>query len=104
MKKNLHITPIHPYIGRRPGQNYIDSWSMEPLPAAMPASLTPKDVAVAFYDDRIETIPFDRSTDPVMMFGNFFPINLKYLAEIDKRANFPLGDPSWRGQIISAEV
>jgi len=32
---------------------------MEPLPAAVIAALTPKDVEVAYYDDRMEAIPFD---------------------------------------------
>jgi radical SAM superfamily enzyme YgiQ (UPF0313 family) len=38
---------------------------MEPLPAATLAGLTPKDVEVRFYDDRMETIPFDQPTDLV---------------------------------------
>jgi radical SAM superfamily enzyme YgiQ (UPF0313 family) len=38
---------------------------MEPLPAATLAGLTPKDIEVRFYDDRMEPIPFDESTDLV---------------------------------------
>ena len=38
---------------------------MEPLPAATLAGLTPKDVTVRFYDDRMEEIPFDETTDLV---------------------------------------
>jgi radical SAM superfamily enzyme YgiQ (UPF0313 family) len=38
---------------------------MEPLPPATIAGLTPKDVAVKFYDDRMESIPFDEPTDLV---------------------------------------
>jgi radical SAM superfamily enzyme YgiQ (UPF0313 family) len=58
-------TIIHPCIGRRPGQKYIRTWQMEPLPAATLAGLTPKDVAVRFYDDRMELIPYDEPTDLV---------------------------------------
>lgn len=38
---------------------------MEPLPPAVIATLTPKDVKVRFYDDRMEQIPFDEATDLV---------------------------------------
>src|SRR6188768_132854 len=61
----MRLTIIHPCIGRRPGQSYIRTWQMEPLPAATLAGLTPKDVEVRFYDDRMETIPFEEPTDLV---------------------------------------
>ena len=61
----MRLTIIHPCIGRKPGQPYIGTWQMEPLPAAVIAGLTPDDVAVRFYDDRMETIPFDEPTDLV---------------------------------------
>jgi radical SAM superfamily enzyme YgiQ (UPF0313 family) len=40
---------------------------MEPLPAATLAGLTPKDVEVRFYDDRMEEVPFDEPTDLVAL-------------------------------------
>lgn len=61
----MHLTIIHPAIGRREGQRYIRSWQMEPLPAALIAGLTPADVEIRFYDDRMERIPFDEPTDLV---------------------------------------
>jgi radical SAM superfamily enzyme YgiQ (UPF0313 family) len=61
----MRLTLIHPCIGRRPGQRYIRSWQMEPLPPATIAGLTPADVDVRFYDDRMERIPFDEPTDLV---------------------------------------
>ena len=61
----MRLTIIHPCIGRKPGQPYIGTWQMEPLPAAVIAGLTPDDVDVRFYDDRMETIPFDEPTDLV---------------------------------------
>lgn len=63
--KRFHVTIIHPCVGRNPGQKYIRTWQMEPLPAATLAGLTPPDVDVAFYDDRMEVIPFNASTDLV---------------------------------------
>ena len=61
----FRLTLVHPCIGRRVGQKYIRSWQMEPLPPAVIAGLTPQDVLVRFYDDRMETIPFDEPTDLV---------------------------------------
>ena len=61
----MKLTIIHPCIGRRPGQKYIRTWQMEPLPAATLAGLTPADVQIAFYDDRMENIPFDEPADLV---------------------------------------
>lgn len=61
----MKLTIIHPCIGRRSGQKYIRTWQMEALPAATLAGLTPKDVAIRFYDDRMEEIPFGEATDLV---------------------------------------
>ena len=61
----MRLTIIHPCVGRKPGQKYIRTWQMEPLPAATVAGLTPRDVDVKFYDDRMELIPFDVKTDLV---------------------------------------
>ena len=64
----MRITFVHPCIGRRAGdRRYIRSWQMEPLAPALLASLTPPDVEVRFYDDRVETIPYDEPTDLVAL-------------------------------------
>lgn len=61
----MRLTLIHPAIGHRAGEKYIRSWQMEPLPIATLAGLTPPDVELRFYDDRMERIPFDEPTDAV---------------------------------------
>ncbi len=61
----MKLTIVHPCIGRKPGQKYIRTWQMEALPAATLAGLTPDDVEIRFYDDRMEPIPFDEQTDLV---------------------------------------
>ena len=61
----MKLTLIHPCIGRRIDQPYIRLWQMEPLPPAVIAGLTPRDVEIKFYDDRMERIPFDEPTDLV---------------------------------------
>jgi len=63
--KRLRLTIVHPCVGRIPGQEYIRTWQMEPLPAATLAGLTPSGVEVRFYDDRLEQIPYDEATDLV---------------------------------------
>jgi len=51
----------------RGDRGYIRSWQMEPLAPAVLAGLTPRDVEVRFYDDRLEPIPFDEPTDLVAL-------------------------------------
>jgi len=64
----VKLTLIHPAIGRFAGdRRYIRSWQMEPLPTAVVAALTPRDVEVVFHDDRVEEIPFDAPTDLVAL-------------------------------------
>jgi radical SAM superfamily enzyme YgiQ (UPF0313 family) len=47
------------------GQKYLKGWQMEPLSQAVLAGLTSPEVEIAFYDDRLESIPYDTSTDLV---------------------------------------
>lgn len=61
----MRLTLVHPAIGRKPGTRYMRSWQMEPLPIAALAGLTPPDVDIAFYDDRLEAIDYDRPADLV---------------------------------------
>ena len=68
MKSDFHVTIIHPCVGRRRGmKGYLRTWQMEPLPAAMLAALLPRDVKRSFFDDRMESIDFDRPTDLVLL-------------------------------------
>jgi radical SAM superfamily enzyme YgiQ (UPF0313 family) len=61
----MKVTLIHPRVGNYPGKKYLRAWQMEPLPLAQIAALTPMDVEVVFWDDRMEDIPFDKPTDLV---------------------------------------
>jgi len=62
----VRLTLIHPCIGRHAGDTrYIRSWQMEPLAPAVLAGLTPADVEIRFYDDRLERIPYEQPTDLV---------------------------------------
>lgn len=61
----MKITFIKPNIGRREHSLYIDHGRMEPLMLAVLAGLTPPDVDVELYDDRMEAVPYDEPTDLV---------------------------------------
>lgn len=63
--KPLKLTLIKPTIGRREHSLYVDEGRMEPLMLGVLAGLTPSDVEVVLYDDRMEAIPFDEATNLV---------------------------------------
>ena len=47
--------------------NYIRTWQMEPIGVAQAAALTPSDITIKFYDDRVEDIDYDVETDYVVI-------------------------------------
>jgi radical SAM superfamily enzyme YgiQ (UPF0313 family) len=59
----VKITFIKPNIGRREHSLYVDEGRMEPLMLGVLAGMTPPDVDVAMYDDRMERVPYDEPTD-----------------------------------------
>src|SRR5690242_10326462 len=61
----MRVTLIYPSVGRKDSKPYVRAWQMQPLSMALLASLTPPEVDVRFYDDRMESIPFDEPTDLV---------------------------------------
>src|SRR4029079_2072896 len=63
----MRITLIYPSVGRKEHEPYVRAWQMQPLSMALLAGLTPPEVEVHFYDDRMEEIPFDEPTDLVAM-------------------------------------
>jgi len=61
----MKVTLIKPNIGRMESGPYVDEGRMEPLNLGVLAALTPPDVEVVMYDDRMETVPYDEPTDLV---------------------------------------
>lgn len=82
----MRLTLVHPAIGRRPGTRYMRTWQMEPLPIAALAGLTPHDVEIAFYDDRMEAIDFDRPADLVAIPIETYTAKRAYQIASDFRA------------------
>ena len=61
----MKLTLIKPAIGSHGRNRYVDGGRMEPLMLGVLAGLTPPDVEVVLYDDRMEPIPYDETTDLV---------------------------------------
>ena len=61
----MKITFILPAIGKKPGKKYIGTWKMEPLTIATLKALTPAGIETELFDDRIELIDYNTSTDLV---------------------------------------
>ncbi|EEF61885.1 B12-binding domain-containing radical SAM protein [Pedosphaera parvula] len=101
----MRLTIVHPCIGRRPGQSYIRTWQMEPLPAATLAGLTPKDVEIRFYDDRMESIPYDEPTDLVALSVETYTAKRAYqIATEYRRRKVPVVMGGFHASLCPEEV
>lgn len=74
----MRVTLIKPNIGRREHSLYVDEGRMEPLMLGILAALTPPDVDVVLYDDRMEAIPYDVATDLVAITVETFTARRAY--------------------------
>ena len=59
----MKMTLVYPSVGRKAGMPYVRAWQMQPLSMALLASLTPPDIEITFFDDRMEEIEFDTPAD-----------------------------------------
>jgi radical SAM superfamily enzyme YgiQ (UPF0313 family) len=102
----LRLTLVHPCIGRRAGdRSYIRTWQMEPLPPALIAGLTPSDVEVRFYDDRMELIPFDEPTDLVALSVETYTARRAYqIASEFRRRGVPVVMGGFHASLCPDEV
>lgn len=74
----MRLTLIYPSVGKKKAGEYIKSWQMEPLAIAVLAGLTPNDIEIRFYDDRLERIPFNEPTDLVAISVETFTAKRSY--------------------------
>lgn len=83
----MKLTLIKPNIGRREHSLYVDEGRMEPLQLGILAALTPPDIRVVMYDDRMEKIPYDEPTDLVAITVETFTARRAYeiSSEFQKR-------------------
>ncbi|HET9552786.1 MAG TPA: radical SAM protein [Anaeromyxobacteraceae bacterium] len=101
----MRLTLVQPCIGRRPGERYLRSWQMEPLPLAMLAGLTPKDVEVRVADDRFEPIPYDAPTDLVAISVETYTARRAYqIASEYRRRRVPVVMGGFHAMLAPDEV
>lgn len=101
----MRLTLVHPCIGRRVGEKYIRTWQMEPLAPAVLAGLTPRDVEVKFYDDRMEEIPYDEPTDLVAISVETYTARRAYeIATGFRRRGVPVVMGGFHATLVPDEV
>lgn len=87
----MKITFIKPNIGRREHSLYVDEGRMEPLMLGVLAGLTPPDVEVVLYDDRMESIPYDEPTNLVAITVETYTARRAYeISEEYRRRGVPV--------------
>lgn len=81
------------------------SWQMEPLPAATIAGLTPSDIDIRFYDDRMEAIPYAEKTDAVVMSLETYTAKRAYqIASEFRRRHVPVIFGGFHATLVPDEV
>jgi radical SAM superfamily enzyme YgiQ (UPF0313 family) len=82
----MKITFIRPHLTQKRASD-----ALEPLVFAILARLTPPDVELAFYDDRLDSIPFDEPTDLVALTVETFTAKRAYqIAARYRRRGIPV--------------
>ncbi|WP_256680310.1 hypothetical protein [Morganella morganii] len=82
----MKLILIKPNIGRQEHSLYVDEGRMEPLMLGVLAGLTPPDVEVVLYDDRMEAIPYDEPADLVAITVETFTARRAYEIAAEYRA------------------
>ena len=103
--RNLRLTFVHPAIGHRAGESYIRTWQMESLPVANLAGLTPSDVEMTFFDDRMEAIDYDKPTDAVAIPIETYTAGRAYqIASEYRRRGVPVVMGGFHATLVPDEV
>ncbi len=101
----VRLTLIKPNIGRREHSLYVDEGRMEPLPLGILAALTPKDVEIRMYDDRMESIPYDEPSDLVGITVETFTARRAYeISEEYRRRGVKVVMGGMHAKLIPEEV
>lgn len=101
----MKLTLIKPNIGRRGHSLYIDEGRMEPLQLGVLAGLTPPEVEVNFFDDRMEKIDYDRPTDLAAITVETFTARRAYeIAEEYRQRGVPVIMGGMHAMLAPAEV
>ncbi|MFN8498702.1 MAG: radical SAM protein [Anaerolineae bacterium] len=101
----MKLTLIKPNIGRLEHSLYVDEARMEPLQLGVIAALTPADVDVSLYDDRMEAIAYDEPTDLVAITIETFTARRAYeIADEYRRRGVPVVMGGMHATLLPSEV
>ncbi len=101
----MKLTLILPAIGKMKGQKYIRAWQMEPLSIAQLAALTPDDVEIRFFDDRMEEIDYDYPTDLVAISVETYTARRAYqIANEYRNRNIPVVMGGFHASLCPDEI
>lgn len=100
----MKVTLIRPCIGR-PLPGKFEKGAIEPLTLAVLGALTPPDVELEMFDDRVEPVPFDRPTDLVGVTTESFTAARAYeLAAEYRRRGVPVVLGGMHASLLPAEA
>ncbi|MDH3583770.1 MAG: radical SAM protein, partial [Phycisphaerae bacterium] len=86
-------------------KRYIRTWKMQPIPSAMIAAMTPDDVDIRFYDDRLEAIDYDAPTDLVAISIETYTARRSYqIASEYRRRGVPVVMGGFHATLCPQEV
>jgi len=78
---------------------------MEPLVFALLKALTPEHIDICFYDERLESVPFDEPTDAVALTINTFTARRAYeIAQTYESKNIPVIAGGFHATLLPEEV
>lgn len=101
----MKLVLIKPNIGRREHSLYVDEGRMEPLQLGILAALTPAEVEVVMYDDRMEDIPYDEPADLVAITVETFTARRAYeISEEYRKRGVPTVMGGMHAMLLPEEV
>jgi radical SAM superfamily enzyme YgiQ (UPF0313 family) len=101
----MNLSLVHPCIGRRVGEPYIRAWQMEPLAPAVLAGLSPPEVKINFFDDRMEAIDYDAPADLAAISVETYTAKRAYqIASEFRRRNVPVVMGGFHATLVPDEV
>lgn len=101
----MKLVLIKPNIGRREHSLYVDEGRMEPLQLGILAALTPAEIEVVMYDDRMEDIPYDEPADLVAITVETFTARRAYeISEEYRKRGIPTVMGGMHAMLLPEEV
>lgn len=101
----MKVTFIQPAVGKKPNKEYAKTWCMEPLSIAVLSAITPSNIERVFYDDRIESIPYDEPTDIVAITVETYTAKRSYeIAQEYRLRDIPVVMGGFHATLFTSEV